>query len=66
VPNTFLSNHMPFYASTIDDYRRLTPVATPPEKGLYMLAHAGGDIRPATASNIKELPWVINRLGFYG
>jgi len=33
VPNTFLANHMPFHASTINDYRRLTPVATPPEKG---------------------------------
>ena len=27
---------MPFHASTVDDYRRLTQVATPPPKGLYI------------------------------
>ena len=32
VPNTFLANHMHFHASTIDDYRWLTQVATPPPK----------------------------------
>jgi len=37
VPNTFLANHMPFHASDINDYRRLTLVATPPEKGLYVM-----------------------------
>ena len=35
VPNTLLANQMPFRASTINDYWRLTPVATPPEKGLF-------------------------------
>jgi len=32
VSNTFLANQMPFCASTINGYRRLTPVATPPKK----------------------------------
>ena len=38
VPNTFLSNHVPFHASTINNYQRLTPVTMPPTlKKVYIL-----------------------------
>ena len=49
--NTFFANHMPFHVSTINDHRRLTPVATPPEKGKMLERHVHYLITEHLSSN---------------